>query len=169
MMTNGEHLNEEGYPSETYGIDYLFSYNSPLVDGHHNNVLISVKYKKVKYPNSPTKLFKGFMDDLINQMECFEYSDKKESLMVGVHCNVINDIGVLFWLNDREESNDDLISVVSSARIDNSCDKTIYIMDNKRVAFILDVMKFIMTKVAEYDYAFYYPSTGQNINPINRE
>lgn len=169
MKTNGEHLNDEGNPSETHGIDNLFSYNSPLVDGHINNVLISVKYKTVKYPNSPTKLFKGFMEDLINQMECFEYSNKKDSLVAGIQCNVINDIGVLFWLNNKKDSNDDLISVISSARIDYSGDKTIYIMDNKRVAFILDVMKFIKTKAIEYDYAFYYPSTGQNINPIIRD
>jgi hypothetical protein len=42
-------------------------------------------------------------------------------------------------------------------------------MDNKRVVFILEVMKFVKTKSEKFDYFFYYPNTGQNINPVNRE
>lgn len=169
MNTEGKHLNDNGQQSITHGIDYLFSYDSPLVDGHINNIIISVKYKTVKYPNSPTKLFKEFMEDLIRQLECFEYSEAKNSLVLDRYCNVINDIGILFWLNNQKDSNDDLINIVSSARIDYNGEKTIYIMDNKRVAFILDVMKFIKTKTDLYDYFFFYPSTGQNINPISRD
>ena len=168
MKINNEHLNENGNPCHSHGIDYLYSYDSPLIDGHINNVLISVKFKTSKYPNTPTNIFKGFMEDLIMQMECFEYSEKKDSLLFDRSCNTVSDIGVLFWLNNQEDSNDDLISIISSARIDCNSDRTIYIMDNKRVAFILDVMKFVKTKVNEYDYAFFYPSTGLNINPINR-
>jgi len=87
----------------------------------------------------------------------------------GRNCNSINDVGVLIWLNNQTESNDDLISVVASARIDSYANKTIYIVDNKRAAFILEIMKFIKTQNDKYDYVFYYPCTGQNINPVSRE
>jgi hypothetical protein len=46
---------------------------------------------------------------------------------------------------------------------------TIYIIDNKRVAFILEVMKYIKTKTDKFKYFFYYPNTGQNVNPQGRE
>jgi len=169
IKNNNEHLNDKKNPCETHGIDFLYSYSNPLVDGQINNVIVSVKYKTDKYPNSPTKLFKRFMEDLIMQLECFECSEKRENLLQGRNCNSINDVGVLIWLNNQTESNDDLISVVASARIDSYANKTIYIVDNKRAAFILEIMKFIKTQNDKYDYVFYYPCTGQNINPVSRE
>lgn len=70
---NGEHVNEQGNTVHTHGIDFLYSYMNPLIDGQLNNIIISSKYKTSKYPNSPTVMFKGFMRDLINQVECFDY------------------------------------------------------------------------------------------------
>ncbi|EPG8274246.1 hypothetical protein JHZ97_004001, partial [Acinetobacter baumannii] len=46
--------------------------------------------------------------------------------------------------------------------------KTIFIVDNKRFVFILEVMKYIKTKELKYDYEFYYQNTGRNINPLIR-
>jgi len=164
------HLNENGNPKTTHGIDFLYSYINQLVSGQLNNVVISSKYKTIKYPNSPTAIFKDFMDDLITTLECFDNSVIKDSVVSGYSCSTINDVGVLFWLNSQQDSNDDLISVISSARIaDTIVNKTIYIMDNKRVGFILEVMKYIKTMSEKFDYYFYYPNTGQNINPQNRE
>jgi len=165
-----KHLNENGNQKSTHGIDFLYSYMNQLVSGQLNNIVISSKYKTIKYPNSPTGLFKDFMDDLITTLECFDNSTLKDSIRNGFTCSSINDVGVLFWLNNQEESNDDLINVVSSARIsDIYMNKIIYIMDNKRVAFILEVMKYIKTMSDVFDYNFYYPNTGQNINPQSRE
>ncbi|MBD8347673.1 hypothetical protein [Dysgonomonas sp. HGC4] len=168
-INSEQHLNDKGKPKETHGIDFFYSYISPLVSGQLNNIVISSKYKTIKYPNSPTKLFKEFMDDLITTLECFECSDFKNSILVNNPCSSINDIGVLFWLNNQSDSNDDLISMVSSARIDAIANRTIYIVDNMRIAFILEVMKYIKIMEKKYDYFFYYPNTGQNINPQNRQ
>lgn len=169
-LNSDKHLNENGNPKTTHGIDFLYSYMNQFVSGQLNNIVISSKYKTIKYPNSPTGIFKDFMDDLITTLECFDSSTLKDSIRDGFSCSSINDVGVLFWLNNQEESNDDLISIVSSARIsDTYTDKTIYIMDNKRVAFILEVMKYIKTMSDIFDYNFYYPNTGQNINPQSRE
>lgn len=134
---NGEHVNQRGETVHTHGIDFLFSYMSPLIDGQLNNIVISSKFKTSKYPNSPTTEFKWFMTDLINMLECFDYSELKESVLSNYQYSNINDVGMLFWLNNQEDSTDDLISIVSSSRFDLLKNNTIYIMDNKRVGFIL--------------------------------
>lgn len=168
-INKGKHFNDKGKPKETHGIDFLFSYINPLVSGQLNNVLISSKFKTEKYPNSATKLFKEFMEDIITTTECYSYAEIKESSLSAYQCSTVNDVGVLFWLNNHPDSIDDLISVVASSRIDAQLNNTIYIMDNKRVGFILEVMKFVKTKSEKFNYFFYYPNTGQNINPIDRQ
>lgn len=164
---NGEHLNSKGEPARTHGIDFLYSYMNPLVDGQLNNIVISSKYSNDKYPNSPQSTFKKYMLDLINTIECFDCSPQKDSIIPNFHPTTINDVGVLFWLNNSEDGYDDLINAVSTVRIDSFKNNTIYIMDNKRVGFILEVMSYIKSKT-EYNYFFYYPATGQNLNPQNR-
>lgn len=114
-------------PAQTHGIDFLYSYKSPLVSGQLNNVIISSKFKTEKYPNSATATFKSFMTDLINTVECFDKSDTKYYILQVYNAfSSINDVGVLFWLNDQKESNDDFISMVVNAKIDADSDKTIY-------------------------------------------
>lgn len=167
LKQNGEHLNEEGNIVHTHGIDFLYSYMNPLVDGQLNNIVVSSKFKTKKYPNSPTKEFKWFISDLINQVECYSISPLKYESLADYRCNSVNDIGVLFWLNNQADSDDDLISKVASARLDVILDKTIYIVDNKRAAFILEVLRYLKSR-NEYNYSFYYPSTGRNINPTSR-
>lgn len=165
---NEEHKNKDGKPVRTHGIDFLYSYMSPLVDGQLNNIIISSKFKTEKYPSSPTKVFKEFFEDLVNTIDCFDASElKNQVLEVHKQFSSINDVGVLFWLNNQKDSNDDLISVIANANIDMCMGKTIYIMDNKRVAFILDLINYLKA-LNKYDYSFFYPSTGQNVNPITR-
>lgn len=79
----------------------------------------------------------------------------------------VNDVGVLFWLNNQADSDDDLISKVATARLNILQNRTIYIVDNKRAAFIMEVLRYLQSQKA-YSYSFYYPSTGRNINPQSR-
>ena len=170
ICINGEkHLNKKGNPRESHGFDFSYSYINPLVSGQLNNILISSKFETSKYPNSPTIKFKKFMEDIITTMECYDVSKIKDETLTGFNYSTLNDVGILFWLNNKADSEDDLISIVASARIiDTNVNKTIYIMDNKRVAFILEVMKFVKTKENDFEFYFYYPNTGQNINPFER-
>lgn len=121
-----------------------------------------------KYPSCPTQKFKWFMTDLINTMQCFGCSEKKNEIAGQYSCSSIQDIGILFWLNGAKDGNDDLISTVSSARIDFVSNNPVYVVDNKHVAFILELMKYIKS-LQDYKYSFYYPSTGLNINPLTRK
>ena len=164
------HKSTTSHQAETHGIDFFFSYKNPFVSDQLNNVIISSKFMKDKYPNSATALFKSHMSDLINTVECFDKSDfKTDILQTHKQFGATNDIGVLFWLNQTTEkdANDDLISVVANAKLDIVIDRTIYIMDNKRVAFVLSLMNYVKS-LTNYDYTFFYPSIGQNINPITR-
>ena len=167
-MLNGEHKNDKGESVKTHGIDFLYSYINPLVDGQLNNIVISSKYSMEKYPSSPTQKFKWFMTDLINTMQCFGCSEKKNEIAGQYSCSSIQDIGILFWLNGAKDGNDDLISTVASARIDFVSNNPVYVVDNKHVAFILELMKYIKS-LQDYKYSFYYPSTGLNINPLTRK
>lgn len=167
-MLNGEHKNDKGESVKTHGIDFLYSYINPLVDGQLNNIVISSKYSMEKYPSCPTQKFKWFMTDLINTMQCFGCSEKKNEIAGQYSCSSIQDIGILFWLNGAKDGNDDLISTVSSARIDFVSNNPVYVVDNKHVAFILELMKYIKS-LQDYKYSFYYPSTGLNINPLTRK
>ena len=163
--SNESHLNKNGKSSRTHGIDFLYSYLSPLVDGQLNNVIISVKNQD--YPNNPTRKFREFTKELVAMLECFDCSEQKQKAASNFHCNSINDIGVLFWIEKDENSCSDLIKSVSTVRIDEVRNNVIYVVDSRRAKFILEVMRFIKTK-NEYSYSFYYPLTGRNLNPQNR-
>lgn len=167
---NEDHLNGEGNKRTSHGVDFVFSYMNPLVSEQLDNVLISAKYKTKKYPNSPTADFKEYMNDLVMALECYDFSELKNNVLSGFESSTINDAGILVWLNNHPDSEDDFLSSVSSSRIMNSyLNRSIFILDNKRVAFLLEVMKYIKTKSDKYNYSFYYPNTGRNINPVSRE
>ena len=137
-MQNGEHKNDKEESVKTHGIDFMYSYMNPLFDGQLNNIIISSKYTMDKYPNSPTKKFKWYITDLINTIQCYNCSEKKAEFVSQYNCSSHNDVGVLFWLSGSKDSADDLISNISSARIDVICNNTVYIVDNRHVAFILE-------------------------------
>ncbi len=167
---NEFHKDESDNKRNSHGVDFIFSYMNPLVSEQLSNVLISVKYKTEKYPNSATSKFKKYISDLVTALECYDFSDLKNNTVSGFGTSTINDAGVLVWLNNNSGSDDDLISKVSNARIaENQLNKSLFILDNKRVAFLLEVMKYVKTKTNNYNYSFYYPNTGRNINPITRE
>jgi len=163
--SNESHVNKKGNPLRTHGIDFQYSYISPLVDGQLNNVIVSVKNQD--YPNNPSQKFREFMKELAAMIECYDCSEQKQNVTSNFHCNSINDIGVLFWIEKDENSSSDLIKSVSSVRLDEIKNNVIYVVDSRRAKFILEVMRFIKTK-NDCSYSFYYPLTGRNINPQNR-
>lgn len=168
--SNEFHKNENDNQRTSHGVDFIFSYMNPLVSEQLSNVLISAKYKTTKYPNSATSTFKKYINDLITALECYEFSELKNNTISGFGTSSINDAGVLVWLNNNSDSDDDLISKISTARVlETQSNKFLFVVDNKRVAFLLEVMKYVKTKTEKYDYSFYYPNTGRNINPITRE
>ena len=139
--SNELHQNKNGNPSRTHGIDFLYTYQSPLVDGQLNNVIISVKDQN--YPNNPNTKFREFMKELIAMLECYDCSEEKQKVLKIYRCNSINDVGILFWINNTGKSDTDLIKSVSSVRLEDTRDNTIYLVDNRRATFILEVIAML--------------------------
>lgn len=161
-------------PRSTHGIDYLFSYESQLVDRTVDNLVISVKYTSDPYPSNPNNIFKKHFKDLAIAMECFQRSEVRQSS--NSHFSGIDSsraIGVLFWLSNQDlssNSNIDIIQRVANVRdIDNYNYGSIYLVDNKRVSFIYDVIKYLSLNKPYSRIEFFYPNTGKNYNPVTRE
>jgi hypothetical protein len=126
---------------ETHGVDYLYSYRSPLENKTINNVILSVKNTDAPYPNNPVSKFKEHIADLAQTIECFTGSKQKsEQLTKFKHYKKSNDIGVIFWLSQSEETYDDVISKLENCRVDS----------NLKLSF------------TGHEILFYYPDTSMN-------
>jgi hypothetical protein len=156
-------------PRKTHGIDFLFSYPTPLIDNSLDNLIISSKFSSEKYPANPVSKFKDHFKDLATAVECFKRSPERQDLnsnFLGIE--KVNDIGVLFWLSNHEESDDDVISKVSRSQIDNQLVfESIYLVDNFRISFLYDTMSFVKKEFQDSEVEYFYPDTGKNINPLS--
>ena len=80
---------------DTHGMDYLYSYRSPLESNSACNILISVKNTDDPYPNNPVTKFKEHITDLAQTIECFNGSPTKSAqLKKFKHYKKTSDIGV---------------------------------------------------------------------------
>jgi hypothetical protein len=149
---------------ETHGIDYLYSYRSPLEGNSISNVIISVKNTDDPYPNNPVSKFKDHISDLAQTIECFNGSPAKASqLKKFKHYKKSSDIGVLFWLSQSDDTYHDVVSKLENCRLDSGLKfGVIYVVDNKRIEFIFQAMNFLKLKHPDHSIYFYYPDTSMN-------
>jgi hypothetical protein len=158
-------------PRRTHGIDYLFSYESQLSNRTLDNLVISVKYTLDPYPANPSAKFKEHFLDLAKTMECFKGSEIRQSSnnqFSGVDYS--REIGVLFWLsNDASDTSDITPKIASVRSLDSYNYDSIYVVDNKRVSFIYDTIKYLSINRPGSEIEFFYPKTGKNYNPVNKE
>src|SRR5687767_3730193 len=68
-------IDPDKHGKNSHGIDGYFHYQSPMISRTLENILISVKYSKDKYPNSPVEKFKDYYKDLGMAIESFKKSD----------------------------------------------------------------------------------------------
>lgn len=160
-------LFQEIYDKKTYGIDFLKSYECPLVDDTVKNVLVSVKYHKDKYPDSYKSLAKSHLVELSQMLHSYAYSELKNSTEQ-LNGSVEEDIGVLIWLCHKD-SDLDIKKELQNSRIDLPYDQTkIILLDNIQVDFVWSAVGFINSVFHNQEVEFYYPNTGQNINPMTK-
>ncbi len=98
---NEFHKNKSDNKRNSHGVDFIFSYMNPLVSEQLSNVLISVKYKTEKYPNSATSKFKEYISHLVTSLECYDFSDLKNNTISGFGASTINDAGFCIKLSKR--------------------------------------------------------------------
>lgn len=156
------------YPKKTYGIDYLMSYECPLTDNTVKNILVSVKYHKDKYPDDFKSKAKSHLIELSEMLQSFSYSEEKSAANDQLGGSIIEDIGVLIWLCHKD-STIDIRQELLSMRIDLPFERTkIVIVDNIQADFLFSSIGFIKSVFSLSTFEFYYPNTGQNINPITK-
>ncbi|HJY12458.1 MAG TPA: hypothetical protein VJ304_06695, partial [Flavobacterium sp.] len=152
---------------KTYGIDFLKSYECPLVDDTVKNILVSVKYHKDKYPDGYKALAKSHLIELSQMLHSYSYSELKSDTE-HLEGSIEEDIGVLIWLCHKD-SDLDIRKELQNTRIELPYDQTkIILLDNIQVDFVWSAVSFIKTVFVNQGIEFYYPNTGQNINPMTK-
>lgn len=156
---------------QTHGIDFFFTYLSPLADLTLKNVHVSSKYTADKYPNSPNRIFKEYIEDLSTAVECFRFSkDKSEHTGSIRGYKHVEDIGVLFWLSNDPEGYDDLASKIITANLAwDGRMETLFLVDNKRISFLFQVIRYVENNYRESQRDFFYPNTGKNLIPSEKK
>ena len=155
----------------SHGIDYFLSLESQLLHRTLDHLVISVKFTSAPYPSSPATKFKEHFSDLAKTVECFKKSQlRKESNSAASSIDQSRDVGILFWLTNDGKSYTDVISkVATTRRIENYNYDVIYLVDNNRISFIYDTVKYLRTTFSGSKIEFFYPNTGQNYSPSSRE
>lgn len=161
-------VQQEEHGKKTHGIDFAFLYKSPLIDLVLKKVHISVKFTDKPYPNSPSSKFKEYFDDLASAIDCFQLSPKHHDWISNIQgFNSSENIGVLFWLSNDDSSYTNLIDKVNSIITPSNYNYDhFYLVDNERIEFIYQVILCARSYHEDYNYSFFYPETGKNINPL---
>lgn len=160
----------ETHKKRTHGLDFFFTYKSPLVDSVLKKINISVKFTDLPYPNSPSSTFKSHFDDLTKAIECFKLSQESKEIVSNIrNYSQSEEVGLLFWLTNNETSYNDLIPKLASVRFSEVYNyDSLYIVDNKRIDFIYKSLKYSLSRFKNCDITFFYPDTGKNIIPTTK-
>ncbi|HNP25019.1 MAG TPA: hypothetical protein PKL37_23285 [Panacibacter sp.] len=157
-------IDPEKHEKNNHGVDAYFHYKSPVISRTLENILISVKYSKDKYPNAPVEKFKSHYRDLGMAIESFKKSE--------IRANTINsrsdfettfDRGVIFWLNNVDDDSFDLLEKLSKLETPKDFNHDgIFLVDNKKIEFFFKAIEFAKRKYSGKEIQFTYFSTGMN-------
>jgi hypothetical protein len=154
---------EHDRKSKKHGLDFIFSYESPLINHVQDDVLISAKHNIEAYPKSPASKFKEFLKDLAEAMECFPYDSVYSEKRISNHILENHVSGVIFWLSSKDDPEKDIVKEVSHIKNTDKIDYgPIYLVDNKKANFLFKTINFAKSKYN--DYKFIYHPTGFNDN-----
>jgi hypothetical protein len=154
-------------PRKTHGIDFIFNYESQLINNRQESNVISVKYEKAYSSFIPT--FKSYLKDIAFATQCFPYSQyAKTNVAQNIDSRNVN--GIIFWLshNDNEFNKGIYKEIINFRNSDNIDFGPIFLVDNLRASFLYSVIEDLISKYAN-DYFFVYQTTGNNINSVYRK
>jgi hypothetical protein len=148
----------------TNGYDGYFHYLSPMISNTIENVLFSSKYSTSPYPTNPITKFKEYYNDLADAIQSFKKSEiKQQTISLHHSVDTFFDRGVLFWLNNSDGEETDLISKLGKIELNSKVvHDGIFLVDNRRIEFIYDSISFAMLNYRDYEIDFIYFNTGQN-------
>jgi hypothetical protein len=157
-------IDPEKHNKKTHGIDGYFHYKSPLISKTLENIIISVKYSKDKYPNSPVAKFKDHYSDLAKAIESFKKSElRADNINNRSNIEGVFDRGILFWLNNVDDDSTDLITKLSRLEAPKDFNHDgIFLVDNNKLEFIFNAIEFAKREFINKPIEFTYFNTGLN-------
>ncbi|WP_281223494.1 GapS4a family protein [Photobacterium sanguinicancri] len=163
-----KHQRKKDSDRQTHGIDLFYSSKSQLQDFTLDNIVISVKYTSKPYPVNPSSKFKEHIKDLAQTVECFMGSDLRADNNESYEMTGITsacDTGVLFWLTNDKESDQNVVSKISSVQLDKELDfGSIHVVDNEKAAFIYNSVLFVKNNFKSKKLYFHYAFGASNYN-----
>lgn len=147
---------------ETHGIDYLYCYKSPLEGSTAESAVVSVKHSGNPYENNPKTTFKSHAKDLTETLECYKHSElKRQQHELLGRTTKSRDSGVLFWLSSSDDTYDDVVSRVANSRLAPDWNfESFHVVDNQRINFIYDTVRFLRQEYGAPRLNYYYPETS---------
>jgi len=157
-------IDPEKHEKNTHGIDGYFHYKSPMISRTLENILISVKYSKDKYPNAPVEKFKSYYRDLGMAIESFKKSEiRAKTINNRSDFEATFDRGVIFWLNNVDDDSVNILEKLSKLEAPKDFNHDgIFLVDNKKVEFFFKAIEFAKRKYPGKEIQFTYFSTGLN-------
>lgn len=151
----------------THGLDGLISYKNPLEDYTLDIGIISSKFTSDVYPKYPNSVFKDYLQDLAQTLECFANSKIKNEINQNHNYKEVNKtelVGILVWLSNKSDLTYDLISQVNNILIESDLifDRII-LLDNNKINFLYDSIFRTKEVFGSENIDFVYHNTGLNI------
>lgn len=157
-------IDPEKHGKNTHGIDAYFHYQSPMIARTVENILISTKYSKDKYPNTPVEKFKEYYKDLGMAIESFKKSDIRATTINNrSDFETVFDRGIIFWLNNVDDDSQELLQKLYKIEAPKDFNHDgIFLVDNKKIEFIFYAIEFAKRKYPNKQIEFTYFNTGFN-------
>lgn len=164
---NDRHLNNKGEAKKHHGIDFIVHYPCPLEVETQETLLISAKYYK-EYPDSPQSMFKSFLKDVSEGLECLKVDPNYGLFRVNGYIRNVNYTGVIFWLGHDEPDDVSIIDKITEFRNTEGLNfDSIFLVDGWRANFLLKSIQFIKTNYSSAEYLYYYPDTGRSTHAVS--
>ncbi len=155
----------EKHEKKTHGIDAYIHYQSPVISRTLENILISVKYSKDKYPNAPVEKFKSHYKDLGMAIESFKKSELRAKTINNSRGDfeTVFDRGIIFWLNNVDDDSQDILQKLFKLEAPKDFNHDgIFLVDNKKIEFYYNAIEFVKHKFFNKPIQFTYFNTGLN-------
>jgi hypothetical protein len=161
-------IDPEKHGKQTHGIDGYFHYQSPMIARTLENILISVKYSKDKYPNAPVEKFKEYYRDLGMAIESFKKSELRAyTINNRSGFETVFDRGIIFWLNNVDDDSQDILQKLFKLEAPKDFDHDgIFLVDNKKIEFFFNAIEFVKRKYPNNSIQFTYFNTGLNSDNV---
>lgn len=152
----------------THGIDRFFHYNNPMIAKTVNSVLVSSKYSSNKY-SSLSSTFKSHYYDLAFAIESYKRSALREqTLEQYTQVQQFFDKGLLFWINNDSEDNENLYHRLSTVILNEHVNHDgIFLVDNCQLEFLSLAVKEYCRSQLQTVPEFIYHQTGLNSDDDN--